>query len=33
VQFDHVPSVEELALSWSEITDLTDSEPGRNPLA
>jgi len=33
VQFDHVPSVEEMALSWSEITDLTDSEPGRNPLA
>jgi NAD(P)-dependent dehydrogenase (short-subunit alcohol dehydrogenase family) len=33
VQFDHVPSVEELALSWNEITDLTDSAPGRNPLA
>ena len=33
VQFDHVPTVEELALSWSEITDLTDSAPGRNPLA
>lgn len=33
VQFDHVPTVEELALSWSEITDLTDSALGRNPLA
>jgi len=33
VQFDHVPSVEEVALSWREITDLTDSAPGRNPLA
>lgn len=33
VQFDHVPSVEELALAWDEITDLTDSAPGRNPLA
>jgi len=32
VQFDHVPSVEELALSWPEISDLTDSAPGRNPL-
>ena len=32
VQFDHVPSVEEIALSWPEITDLTDSAPGRNPL-
>jgi NAD(P)-dependent dehydrogenase (short-subunit alcohol dehydrogenase family) len=32
VQFDHVPSVEEIALSWSEISDLTDSAPGRNPL-
>jgi NAD(P)-dependent dehydrogenase (short-subunit alcohol dehydrogenase family) len=32
VQFDHVPSVEEIALSWTEITDLTDSAPGRNPL-
>jgi NAD(P)-dependent dehydrogenase (short-subunit alcohol dehydrogenase family) len=33
VQFDHVPSVEELALSWDEISDLTGSAPGRNPLA
>ncbi len=33
VQFDHVPSVEEIALSWEEISDLTDSAPGRNPLA
>jgi NAD(P)-dependent dehydrogenase (short-subunit alcohol dehydrogenase family) len=33
VQFDHVPSVEDLSLSWDEITDLTDSAPGRNPLA
>ena len=33
VQFDHVPSVEELALSWNEISDLTGSAPGRNPLA
>ena len=32
-QFDHVPSVEEIAMSWDEITDLTDSSPGRNPLA
>ncbi|HEX6255382.1 MAG TPA: SDR family oxidoreductase [Euzebyales bacterium] len=32
VQFDHVPSVEEIALSWNEISDLTDSAPGRNPL-
>ncbi len=32
VQFDHVPSVEEIALSWDEIVDLTDSAPGRNPL-
>ncbi|HSJ46459.1 MAG TPA: SDR family oxidoreductase [Euzebyales bacterium] len=32
VQFDHVPSVEEIALSWPEISDLTDSAPGRNPL-
>jgi NAD(P)-dependent dehydrogenase (short-subunit alcohol dehydrogenase family) len=33
VEFDHVPSVEELALAWDEIIDLTDSAPGRNPLA
>ena len=33
VQFDHVPSVEELRLAWDEITDLTDSAMGRNPLA
>jgi NAD(P)-dependent dehydrogenase (short-subunit alcohol dehydrogenase family) len=33
VEFDHVPSVEELALAWDEITDLTNSAPGRNPLA
>ncbi len=33
VQFDHVPSVEELALSWNEISDLTGSAPGRNPLS
>lgn len=33
VQFDHVPSVEEIALSWDEISDLTGSAPGRNPLA
>jgi NAD(P)-dependent dehydrogenase (short-subunit alcohol dehydrogenase family) len=32
VQFDHVPSVEEIVLSWDEISDLTDSAPGRNPL-
>lgn len=33
VQFDHVPSVEEIAVSWDEIMDLTDSAMGRNPLA
>ena len=33
VQFDHVPSVEELALSWDEISDLTGSAVGHNPLA
>ena len=33
VEFDHVPSVEELALAGDEITDLTDTAPGRNPLA
>ena len=33
VQFDHVPSVEELGLAWNEISDLTGPEPGRNPLA
>jgi NAD(P)-dependent dehydrogenase (short-subunit alcohol dehydrogenase family) len=33
VEFDHVPSVEELSLAWLEIIDLTGSAPGRNPLA
>jgi NAD(P)-dependent dehydrogenase (short-subunit alcohol dehydrogenase family) len=33
VEFDHVPTVEELSLAWSEIIDLTGSAPGRNPLA
>jgi NAD(P)-dependent dehydrogenase (short-subunit alcohol dehydrogenase family) len=33
VEFDHVPSVEELSLAWPEIIDLTNSAPGRNPLA
>lgn len=33
VEFDHVPSVEEMSLAWPEIIDLTDSAPGRNPLA
>ena len=32
-QFDHVPSVEEIRLAWDQISDLTDSSPGRNPLA
>ncbi|CAN5920382.1 SDR family oxidoreductase [soil metagenome] len=32
VQFDHVPSVEEIGLAWHEIADLTDSAVGRNPL-
>jgi NAD(P)-dependent dehydrogenase (short-subunit alcohol dehydrogenase family) len=33
VQFDHVPTVEELSVAWPEIMNLTDSAPGRNPLA
>jgi NAD(P)-dependent dehydrogenase (short-subunit alcohol dehydrogenase family) len=33
VEFDHVPTVEELSLAWTEIIDLTGSAPGRNPLA
>jgi NAD(P)-dependent dehydrogenase (short-subunit alcohol dehydrogenase family) len=33
VEFDHVPSVEDLSLAWREIMDLTGSAPGRNPLA
>ncbi|MBW3603304.1 MAG: SDR family oxidoreductase [Actinobacteria bacterium] len=33
VQFDHVPSVEEIGVAWDEIMDLTDSAMGRNPLA
>ena len=33
VQFHEVPTVEDLALAWDEIVDLTDSAPGRNPLA
>jgi NAD(P)-dependent dehydrogenase (short-subunit alcohol dehydrogenase family) len=33
VEFDHVPTVEELSLAWPEIIDLTDTAPGRNPLA
>lgn len=32
VQFDHVPTVEEIAVAWDEIIDLTNSAPGRNPL-
>ena len=33
VEFDHIPSVEELALAWDEISDMTGAGPGGNPLA